>query len=167
MIDRDPYPDVPRAPYALPEGVPPLQEDPDLTRRKWLGVLAASWIVGAAGGYFAGRWSASSASTIPSAPNNALLTWARRVADGPVEVLLTNMVAFLAVAESHPGDRHLHVGIEKLVECAEANPELEVHGISIGERLARTQRACGANLPAALVDRMIVLDPERSRRRPR
>ena len=32
MTNRDPYPETQRAPYALPEGVPTLQDDPVVTR---------------------------------------------------------------------------------------------------------------------------------------
>ena len=164
MLNRDPYPETRRAPYALPEGVPALQDDPVVTRRRMLLVVVGSATLGATLGFLVNRGIGASASGASASPvasqGDPLLIWGRRTASSAEPTLVANAVAFLAIAESFPADAGLTLGLERLVGCAEENPELQISGFTLRERLVRTMRVCAPHLPERLLVRMKALVPD-------
>lgn len=160
MPHRDPYPETARAPYALPDGVPALQEDPQRVRRR---VVLAS-LCGAAFGVAAlcaGQYWSRARAMERAAADDPLLAWGQRIVRSSEEALIANTVAFLAVAESYPSDPLLLRGIERLLERSERDPELEIQSIALRERLTRTLGVCGPYLPHSVRARIRALTRER------
>ena len=138
-----------RAPYALPEGVPALQEDPVHTRRWLLATGAVCFFGGAGIGHWIGRGASVAAGGTSTSSRRE---WARRIAASRPEVVLENSTGFLALIDVEGGDEVLWVGVDKLIALVVSNPEIEAGGLPLRERLVRTLTNRRSDLPRASAD---------------
>ena len=114
MRRRDPFADVEPAEYALPKGVPPLQEDPVRARRAFLAVVAGCLAIGGSGGWFAhSSWGGRGA-----APRDEDLEWARVIALGSIDQLVEAAGPFLGVVDQRSPDPVLWNGVERLARAS-------------------------------------------------
>jgi hypothetical protein len=119
------------APYALPRGVPALQQDPSLTRRAFAAAGLSGFALALGGGWawrklFGGAAGDASPAVEAGAPIDApptsvadlQLAWARALAQGPLPELIRSHGPLLARLERHPRDPVLWRGAERLVAAA-------------------------------------------------
>src|SRR5262245_18793681 len=145
------------ASYALPKGVPALQEDPRWTRRKlFLAAAGAALVSGSAG--FVIRGAATPSVPSGSSEIDALVKWARGRASGPIKQLRDGALQYLLVLETTHGDTELWQGTELLVDYCKAHPNAAVQSVPLRERLVLALRGLSAFLPAALKDKLAELE---------
>jgi hypothetical protein len=147
-----------RAPYALPRGTPALQADPARTRR-W---LLLSFLGGTATATAAATalWLGTSRTHEPSEPRpdpmgqpppeDPRLAWAREVASGSWDELLTHYPTFVLAVERSPYDPQLRIGLERLIEHAVFGTDDS--SLRLARRLLRT--ATVQHVPPPLPDHL-------------
>ncbi len=129
---------VRRASYALPEGVPALQEDPNQSRRCFVVALFFALAAGATAGFSAGAELSGPASVAQIVhrvdPEAAVLGWAEALAVAPDDQLLRDRERFLNVVESHEPSARIWDGVHRL--AAQVGPEDSVFLSRLREVLA-------------------------------
>ncbi len=139
---------VERAPYALPPGSRALEDGPFGTRRAFfLSAAGAMGLVGSAG-FLLGRTSSTTRSEAELAASLARmeLAWARALARGPIEELLTEYVGYLSIVDLPDSDAVLWLGVERLAQAALLQEGVDTK--TLLDRLLVTLR--NANAPSAL-----------------
>ena len=112
-----------RAPYALPPGVPALQDDPVRQRRWFLFALAGSVATAATAGYWFGtvHGAERERENQPARPIDTGLRWAKALAHGSLDELVEQHVSFFMVMDRNDDDPDLWIGTERLVDYALSN----------------------------------------------
>jgi hypothetical protein len=128
------------APYALPRGVPALQQDPALTRRAFAAVGLGGFALALGGGWAWRKLFGGGAEAGPAVDPGSLvemppasiadlqLAWARALAQGPLPELIRAHGPFLARLERHPRDQVLWRGAERLVAAALVEDGIDAEG---------------------------------------
>ncbi|MCC6673377.1 MAG: hypothetical protein IT458_20130 [Planctomycetes bacterium] len=128
MLKKDTFPDVKPAKYALPKGVPALQEDPQETRRTvvfWgLGALASGLGLGA----LATQLFATPAAA-PEPEANPFVALARDLARGPLPDLERNHQMLTHALRHFGDDATLWFGVERLLPRALAGQGREAEAL--------------------------------------
>lgn len=159
MRKTDPYSEIKRAPYALPKGVPALQEEPGRTRRWMLGFALASAVTSGLVGFYLGT-RASAGALSPATP--PLVAWARKLALSDRATLARGALTFLSVVEEYGGDDILWSGIEALIVHAESGSIGDEAAEHLRARILKTLEVWQAQIPRSLRsarDRLLLRTP--------
>lgn len=165
MPNQDPYRHIERAPYALPEGVPALQQDPRMNRRRLLALSLGAGLLAGSAAFWLGRRSAPSPVLEP-APS--LVLWARKLAEGDLDRLVRSAPTFLLTIEEFGGDPTLWSGVARIAGHAQDLRSDDSERERLERRVLVTLHARAAELPGPLQEqrqRLMARYPTESRRR--
>ena len=170
MRKTDPYSEIKRAPYALPKGVPALQEEPGRTRR-WMLLATATALMGGVGmGYYAGRAPRPSLGPVGKNVDErrvAVELWVDELLAGPEKRIVDNGLGVLFWVEVYPEMPKLWQCVAILVDAATLDGSFDIQGVNLRSRIKQAIALQPGPVPETLRDRVRTWVDSPGRSRPR